>query len=54
MMFGPETEAGSLVDPPVIADGEGKRLAAEEAERVGAFIEKEVLPLIQGPRGAAQ
>ena len=50
MMFGPEAEAGSLVDPPVIMDGERKRLAEEEAERVGAFVEKEVLPLIEGPR----
>lgn len=50
MMFGPETEAGSLVDPPVFMDGERKRMADEEAERVGSFVEKEVLPLLRGPK----
>ena len=46
MMFGPEAEAGTLVDPPVIMDGERKNLAEKEAARVGEYIEKEVLPLL--------
>ncbi len=46
MMFGPEAEAGSLVDPPAFVDGERKAVAEKEGERVAAYIEKEVFPLI--------
>lgn len=46
MMFGPEAQAGTLIEPPVVNMGESKARAAEEAARVGAYIEKHVLPLI--------
>ena len=46
MMFGPEMQAGTLIDPPVITNGERKALAVKEAARVGGYIEREVLPLL--------
>jgi acetoin utilization protein AcuC len=46
MMFGPETEAGTLVDSPAIIGGERRAQAEREAERVAAYIEEHALPLI--------
>lgn len=48
MMFGPEMDAGTLIDPPVVSDGHRKAAADREAERVAAYIEENVLPLIKG------
>jgi acetoin utilization protein AcuC len=48
MMFGPETEAGTLIEPPSVMGGERKANAEREAERVAAFVEREILPLLEG------
>jgi acetoin utilization protein AcuC len=52
MMFGPEAEAGTLIDPPVVTQGEGKALAEREAERVAAYLEREVIPIIGSAGGS--
>ena len=49
MMFGPEADAGTLIDQPVFMGGERKAIAEREAERVAAYIENEVLPLVPTP-----
>jgi len=45
MMFGPESEVGSLYDRPFLVQGEAKERAFEEARRVVAYIRKEIFPL---------
>ncbi len=45
MMFGPEMEVGSLYDHPYQSEGEIKEKAFREAQRVVAYIQKEVFPL---------
>ena len=42
MMFGPEMEVGSLYDHPFLTRGEAKEKALSEAQRVVAFIQKNV------------
>lgn len=45
MMFGPEMEVGSLYDAPYQSKAEFKKKAFEEANRVVAFIRKEIFPM---------
>lgn len=45
MMFGPEKEVGSLYDHPVLSNGEIKRNALDEAQRVLRFIQKRLFPI---------
>ncbi|MGD9041986.1 MAG: acetoin utilization protein AcuC [Desulfobacteraceae bacterium] len=45
MMFGPEKEVGSLYDHPYRSKGEIKERAMKEAQRVTAYLKKEVFPL---------
>lgn len=45
MMFGPEMEVGSLYDHPYHSNGETKVKALEEAQRVVAYIQKEIFPI---------
>ena len=48
-VFGPEAEAGTLIDAPVTMGGQRKVIAEREAERVAAYIEENVLPLVPTP-----
>jgi acetoin utilization protein AcuC len=45
MMFGPEKEVGSLYDHPYRSKGEIKEKALKEAQRVTAYIQKEIFPI---------
>ena len=45
MMFGPEMEVGSLYDHAYSSTGEIKERAMTEAERVVAYIQKEIFPV---------
>jgi acetoin utilization protein AcuC len=45
MMFGPEKEVGSLYDHPYRSKGEIKEKALKEAQRVMAYIQKEIFPI---------
>lgn len=45
MMFGPESEVGSLYDHPFFTRGEPKERALEEARRVVDFLQREVFPI---------
>ncbi len=45
MMFGPESEVGSLYDHPYATKGEIKDKAYEEARRVVAYIHREIFPI---------
>jgi acetoin utilization protein AcuC len=45
MMFGPEKEVGSLYDHPYRSKGKIKERALEEAQRVTAYIRREVFPI---------
>jgi acetoin utilization protein AcuC len=45
MMFGPESEVGSLYDHPFLTKGEIKEKAFQEARRVVAYIRNEIFPI---------
>lgn len=45
MMFGPEMEVGSLYDHPYYSQGEIKKKALEEAQRVVTYIQQEIFPI---------
>jgi acetoin utilization protein AcuC len=45
MMFGPEKEVGSLYDHPYRSKGEIKERALKEAQKVTAYIQKELFPI---------
>ncbi len=45
MMFGPESEVGSLYDHPYVTKGESKEKAYKDARRVVEFIQKKIFPL---------
>ena len=45
MMFGPESEVGTLYDHPYSTKGDVKTKAFEEARRVVAWIKKEIFPI---------
>jgi acetoin utilization protein AcuC len=45
MMYGPETTAGQLEEPPFVLEGQEKELCAAEAGRVVRYIEETVFPI---------
>lgn len=45
MMFGPESEVGSLYDHPYATKGEIKEKAYKEARRVVAYIQRKIFPI---------
>jgi hypothetical protein len=45
MMFGPEMEVGSLFDHPYRSEGDVKKKALKELDRVIAYLRKQVFPI---------
>lgn len=45
MMYGPESKAGSLEEPPFVLEGREKELCAEHAHRVVSYIKGHVFPI---------